>query len=844
MARRVMPYSDTSVGPKADDHGSTLNQLKNIIMDSVISGMHQSLSNMAANLAASMPGLGSAAMAALPEEAPTPTGHNVLTPSGTTNMGALSGVNNGVDAFGRLIELPSPTEASSVRTPATAIATSASLSSVDGEMKDGSSTYLNAIRPMPRLNSAASAVKPDLGLGALDTSNMPSSPDLYPGGGPDLYQGSVAAGAGWAPMDGPGMDDPFGGGGGPLAEPKQEKETVSMAHIELLLDEMETKAAAFAPPKGKSSGIIDLCDVPSIPSNFYICGKTLLKHQVQGINWMLLREMNGSYFRGGLLCDDVGLGKTVQLTCLVSQDKKRTLTLVILPCSVICAWQRELLMAGNIRVFMVQSHSAWGMCVQEVQMVRGEAVLVGCQLSLSALKRNRADACTSGGQRVVVISTYGMCKPVGTSNIPFAGIVWDRIVLDEAHIARSITTETCKRLLQLERNRLTSTWLLTATPVVNRIGELLTLLLICGFSRKTEEFSHLFKRYLYRHQFTSSSGEVEPAHFDQIHHLWEMLALRRTMKDISPEDQKLLEFPDADPIIEDRPVPFKSAEEEAIYLQVIKYVESEWAYVMRYFTGSKLGAAKIVLISFLRLLCVHPNLAIRAINKRRVMAKLPLWEEWTLPTSKNAEVLTHVAALKAKHENVLIFTHFGLERRYFESELAEMGYTMFSITGDHSYEDRDITVDRTRSIPTYQQLFDAALAKELATFRDHHRGIREPDEVDMMRCRRVADMEANNKWKPIALIVQIRAGGAGLNLQHFCHALIPSPDWTSVAVTQAIGRMYRFGQKRQVNVLQLHIPTVENATEQLELRMKAVQDGKQQLLDFFIKSTSTAQYED
>ena len=50
-------------------------------------------------------------------------------------------------------------------------------------------------------------------------------------------------------------------------------------------------------------------------------GYDLLDHQKDGINWMLNRELkpksaNGSVFdiHGGLLCDDPGLGKTIQ-TC-------------------------------------------------------------------------------------------------------------------------------------------------------------------------------------------------------------------------------------------------------------------------------------------------------------------------------------------------------------------------------------------------------------------------------------------------------------------------------------------------------------------------------------------------
>ena len=50
------------------------------------------------------------------------------------------------------------------------------------------------------------------------------------------------------------------------------------------------------------------------------------------------------------------------------------------------------------------------------------------------------------------------------------------------------------------------------------------------------------------------------------------------------------------------------------------------------------------------------------------------------------------------------------------------------------------------------------------------------------------------------LIIQIMAGGVGLNLQNFSNVFILSPDWNPCNEIQAIARAHRYGQKKKVTV--------------------------------------------
>jgi len=67
------------------------------------------------------------------------------------------------------------------------------------------------------------------------------------------------------------------------------------------------------------------------------------------------------------------------------------------------------------------------------------------------------------------------------------------------------------------------------------------------------------------------------------------------------------------------------------------------------------------------------------------------------------------------------------------------------------------------------------------------------------------------------LIIQINAGGTGLNLQHYNHIYFTGPQWNPTLEQQAIARVYRIGQTKEVNIkryinqksIETHIQTIQ-----------------------------------
>jgi len=121
--------------------------------------------------------------------------------------------------------------------------------------------------------------------------------------------------------------------------------------------------------------------------------------------------------------------------------------------------------------------------------------------------------------------------------------------------------------------------------------------------------------------------------------------------------------------------------------------------------------------------------------------------------SKKHEVL--LETLKTHpDEKSLIFTQFTVETDHLQESLKDLGYPVFRIDGNViDKTERETRVDAFRAAP------------ENAVF-----------------------------------LIQIRAGGVGLNLQEASRVYIMSPAWNPATEMQAIGRADRTGQKRTVHV--------------------------------------------
>lgn len=177
----------------------------------------------------------------------------------------------------------------------------------------------------------------------------------------------------------------------------------------------------------------------------------LKPHQKQGVEWMVsMEQKDETLFHGekkaigGILADEVGLGKTIQTICTILSNPRKTI--IIVPKSLVHQWMDE------FKKFAPELNVIY------------------------AKKLNECDF--SGDTYIVSSSLFNMSA--NSMNTPVHRIQWGRIIIDEAH---SIKNKKSKLHKSLDSIKSDIRWCLTATPVMNNMSDFISLLGFVGVSQ-------------------------------------------------------------------------------------------------------------------------------------------------------------------------------------------------------------------------------------------------------------------------------------------------------------------------------------------------------------------------
>lgn len=170
---------------------------------------------------------------------------------------------------------------------------------------------------------------------------------------------------------------------------------------------------------------------------------------------------------------------------------------------------------------------------------------------------------------------------------------------------------------------------------------------------------------------------------------------------------------------------------------------------------------------------IHPQLYLNGIGKKTGTEP----EQWTHDTNKMSTLFRMIG--EHPKEKSLVFCQFMEEMNFIHEELEKRGHLVFRIDG---------SVDQDTRI------------QMIAAFKKYPRGV---------------------------FIIQIKAGGQGLNLQEATRVYITSPSWNPATELQAIARSHRTGQTQRVTVRKLvykglpELPSIEESIMELQ-KHKAV----------------------
>jgi SNF2 family DNA or RNA helicase len=214
-----------------------------------------------------------------------------------------------------------------------------------------------------------------------------------------------------------------------------------------------------------------------------------LEHQIRTAKTVLRR------FRGrAMLCDEVGLGKTIEAGLVLSELMIRGLArsvLVLVPPSLIEQWQGEMrrkfsieLVSHDDPAFRDRGTAAWG---------EFDRVIA----SIHTAKREP--------HRAAILARR-----------------WDVVIVDEAHHLRNRNTQAWKFASEIQKQFIL---LLTATPVQNNLEELFNLvtLLEPGLLSTARQFQ---RHFMDRHD------KLTPRHVDELHALLSEVMIRNRRSNV------------------------------------------------------------------------------------------------------------------------------------------------------------------------------------------------------------------------------------------------------------------------------------------------------------------------
>ena len=169
---------------------------------------------------------------------------------------------------------------------------------------------------------------------------------------------------------------------------------------------------------------------------------------------------------------------------------------------------------------------------------------------------------------------------------------------------------------------------------------------------------------------------------------------------------------------------------------------------------------------------IHPQIYLNGMGKK----KDEVAEKWEHETKKIDTLVDMVK--QHPSEKTLVFCQFVSEMNLIQDELYNQGVKTYRIDGSVSKDDRD---------------------KQIVLFKSGCAGC--------------------------VFLIQIKAGGQGLNLQEATRVYITAPSWNPATELQAIGRSHRTGQTQKV-VVRKFIATGPGGAPTIEHSMMELQKAK------------------
>lgn len=365
---------------------------------------------------------------------------------------------------------------------------------------------------------------------------------------------------------------------------------------------------------------------------------SLYNYQSNAVEWMLNREKCiDTPFNGGILADEVGLGKTIMMTGVLLSNPKPN-TLIILPKSLMLQWKSEL------------------------EKYTSKLDIVLPENDILVLNTN------PDVYRVHIVShsrfnKRGIDDP---AKLSYCLSKWDRVVIDEAHIIKNKKSKIHKAVSQLKSP---IRWALTATPVMNKMTD-----------------------FVYTMKWVSQDSIDQLDCQTEKDSIVNQYIMRRTKDDVKEENSQF-ELPELH--LEVNKLNFLTLQEKQLYETSHEEMQKKLMELKKVHGNQSIIFALELLLRA-RQICCNPQCYIDGMNKKikqrtEQSESADILSDWETPITK-IEFVRDKIKEQPIEDKTLIFCHFIKEMDMYQKNLIIDGHTVYRIDGKTDLETRDFTV--------------------------------------------------------------------------------------------------------------------------------------------------------
>lgn len=365
----------------------------------------------------------------------------------------------------------------------------------------------------------------------------------------------------------------------------------------------------------------------------------LRNYQKTGFRWL---KTMAEYGFGGILADDMGIGKTIQVIALLQDEKdhnSQATSLVVCPSSLLLNWQHEIdKFSDNLSCIIISGSSD-----------ERKALLHQCK------------------HYDVVVTSYDYLK----RDIElYQGMIFTYQILDEAQYIKNHTTKNAQSVKQIQSLH---KFALTGTPIENSLAELWSI------------FDFLMPGYLYHYNYFKGVYEVpivkdnDVVVLQELRRMVEPFILRRVKKDV------LKELPEK---VENTLLVDLDEEARKLYMANVALIRDDLSSA---FASKGLNKSRIMILSMLtrlRQLCCDPRL---------------LYENYNGSSAKLEACMELVENCIESGKKILLFSQFTSLLSLIEDELINRGVPYYLLKGSTPKAQRQHLVNafNTNDIPIF-----------------------------------------------------------------------------------------------------------------------------------------------